>query len=231
MAATGLGLRIWRIVKRVFLWLFIFHLVYILYGRWCNPPITFTQLGSAVGGHGLKRDYVKLKNISPSLRLAVIASEDQNFVDHEGIDWEAIEKAQEYNKTHKRKRGGSTISQQTAKNFFLWQGRTKFRKYVEAYFTKMIEWTWNKRRILEAYLNIIEMGEGIFGAEAAAQHYFNKPAKDLNDREAAMIAACLPNPKVWTISPMHPKIAQRYPRILRQMNNIRDDPDIQELLK
>lgn len=179
----------------------------------------------------MKRDYVKLDNISPSLRLAVIASEDQNFVEHEGIDWDAIEKAQEYNKTHKRKRGGSTISQQTAKNYFLWQGRTKLRKYIEAYFTKMIEWTWNKRRILEAYLNIIEMGEGIFGAEAAAQHYFNKPAKDLNDKEAAMIAACLPNPKVWTINPMHPKIAQRYPRILKQMNNIRDDPDIQELLK
>lgn len=231
MAGKGTGLKIWRIVKRVFLWLFIFQFVYILYGRWCNPPITFTQLGSVVKGQGLKRDYVKLENISPNLRLAIIASEDQTFPDHDGIDWDAIEEAAEYNKTHKNKRGGSTISQQTAKNFFLWQGRNYIRKGLEVYFTKMIEWTWNKRRILEAYLNIIEMGKGIYGAEAAAQHYFNKTAKDLNEKEAALIAACLPNPKVWTINPMHPRIAKRWPRILRQMRNIKDDPDIQEFLK
>lgn len=231
MQTKGVGLKIWRFIKRAFIWLFIFQFVYILYGRWCNPPITFTQLGSVVKGQGLKREYVPLSQISPNLRLAIIASEDQTFPDHEGIDWDAIEEAAEYNKTHKNKRGGSTISQQTAKNFFLWQGRNYLRKGLEVYFTKMIEWTWNKRRILEAYLNIIEMGKGIYGAEAAAQHYFKKPAKDLTEKESALIAACLPNPKVWTISPMHPRIAKRWPRILRQMNNIKDDPDIQVFLK
>lgn len=115
MQTKGVGLKIWRFIKRAFIWLFIFQFVYILYGRWCNPPITFTQLGSVVKGQGLKRDYVPLSRISPNLRLAIIASEDQTFPDHEGIDWDAIEEAAEYNKTHKNKRGGSTISQQTAK--------------------------------------------------------------------------------------------------------------------
>jgi monofunctional glycosyltransferase len=231
LTTKGIVPKIWRVVKRVFFWLFIFQFVYILYGRWCNPPITFTQLGSALGGYGLKRDYVSLENISPHLRLAVIVSEDQQFPDHEGIDWDAVQGAIEYNKKHKNKIGGSTISQQTAKNFFLWQGGGFFRKGLEAYFTKMIEWTWSKRRILEAYLNIIEMGKGIFGAEAAARHHFGKSAKDLTREEAAQIAACLPNPKQRTIKPLHPKVAKRARWILRQMRNIEGDPDIQELLK
>lgn len=231
MTTKGIVPKIWRILKRMFFWVFIFQFIYILYGRWCNPPITFTQLGAVMDGYGLKRDYVNYKEISPNLRLAVIASEDQEFLEHEGLDWEEMAKAREWNKTHKSKRGGSTISQQTAKNFFLWQGRTYLRKGLEAYFTKMIEWTWSKRRILDAYLNIIEMGKGIFGAEAAAQYYFKKSAKDLTMEESSYIAALLPNPKEWTITPIHKKIKLRQPRILRQMRNIKDDEDIKEFIK
>jgi monofunctional glycosyltransferase len=231
MTTKGIIPKTWRLFKKLFFWLFIFQFIYILFCRWCNPPITFTQLGSVIDGSGLKRDYVSHDAISPNLRLAVIASEDQTFPDHEGIDWDAIEEAAEYNKTHKIKHGGSTISQQTAKNVFLWQGRNYVRKGLEVYFTKMIEWTWSKQRILDAYVNVIEMGKGIYGAEAAAQHYFKKSAKNLTMQESAMIAACLPNPKVWTIQPMHKRIAKRWPRILRQMNNIKGDEAIIELIK
>jgi monofunctional glycosyltransferase len=231
LTTKGFFPKAWRWCKRIFFWLFIFQLVYILYGRWCNPPITFTQMGSAMGGHGMKRDYVSLDNISPHLRLAVIASEDQLFAEHKGFDMRAIEKAMEYNEKHKKKRGASTISQQTAKNYFLWQGGGYFRKGLEVYFTKMIEWAWGKRRILEAYLNIIEMGEGVFGAEAAARKYFNKSAKNLTRTEAATIAASLPNPKVFTVKPLHPYVALRVPKILKQMRNLEGDEKIQALLK
>jgi monofunctional glycosyltransferase len=231
MQAKGLGLRVWVVVKRIVFWLFIFQLIYIVYGKWCNPPITFTQAGAAINGQGLKRSYVPLQQISTNLQLAIIASEDQSFLDHEGIDFEEIKRAYEYNKTHKNKIGGSTISQQTAKNFFLWQGKSYLRKGLEAYFTKMIEWTWGKRRILEVYLNIIEMGPGIFGAEAAAQHYFKKRAKDLTLDESAYIAAILPNPIAYTAKPNHPKVLLRKPRIKKLIEGLRQDDEIMSWIK
>jgi monofunctional biosynthetic peptidoglycan transglycosylase len=195
--------------------------------KWVDPPFTLTQLGSLFTGHGLKRDYVSYDDISPNLKLAVISSEDQLFADHSGFDWKSIEKAMAYNKRKpNRIRGASTISQQTAKNVFLWQGRGFIRKGLEVYFTFMIEKIWGKRRIMDVYLNVIEMGDGIFGAEKAAQIYFNKPAKNLTRREAAMIAACLPNPKVFTVKPATRYIANRYPVIMRQMNNLDSDDDI-----
>lgn len=223
--------RIWRITKKVFLWMFISHLVYILFCWVFNPPITITQLMSVVTGHGLKRDYVSLEDMSPNARLAVIAGEDQQFMEHEGIDWESIEKAYEWNKTHKRKRGGSTISQQVAKNVFLWQHGGYFRKGLELYFTFVTEKLYSKRRIMELYLNVAEMGDGIFGIEAAARAYFHKSAKDLTRQEAAQIAACLPNPKVYTVKPLSKQVARRSAWIMRQMNNLDGDPDIQEVMK
>ncbi|MDH7463380.1 monofunctional biosynthetic peptidoglycan transglycosylase [Chitinophagaceae bacterium 26-R-25] len=214
-------------LKRVFLILFIGQFVYIVLLKWVNPPVTLTQLGSLFTGHGLKRDYVNYDEISPNLKLAVISSEDQLFADHSGFDWKSIEKAMAYNKRKpNRIRGASTISQQTAKNVFLWQGRGFIRKGLEAYFTFMIEKIWGKRRIMDVYLNVIEMGDGIFGAEKAAQVYFNKPAKNLTRREAAMIAACLPNPKIYSVKPPTRYIANRYPIIMRQMNNLDSDDDI-----
>lgn len=224
--------RFWRSVKRFVLFLFIAQLLYIVALKWINPPLTLTQMGSILSGHGLKRDYVDGDEISPNLKLAVIAAEDQIFPDHSGFDWKNIKKAMEYNqKKPNRIRGASTISQQTAKNVFLWQGRDWIRKGLELYFTQMIEWIWGKERILEVYLNVIEMGAGVYGAEAAAQAYFNKPAKNLTRRQAAMIAVSLRNPKVYTIKPVHSFVASRSNWALRQMAFLEKDPDVQAVIR
>jgi len=225
-------LKIWKWTKRIFLILFVSHLLYIVLLKWVNPPITVTQLVSWVTGHGLKRDYVDAKDISSHAILAVIASEDQLFADHEGFDWKSIQKAMDYNqKKPGRVRGGSTISQQVAKNVFLWQGRSMFRKGLEAYFTFMIELVWGKERILEVYLNVIEMGEGIFGVERAANIYFNKSAKTLTANEAALIAAILPNPKVYRIKPPSKYVSGRAQKIQQQMRFLAADPEIKLLVE
>ncbi|GFZ89830.1 monofunctional biosynthetic peptidoglycan transglycosylase [Aquaticitalea lipolytica] len=165
----------------------------------------------------LKHDWVSKDEISRNLKLAVICSEDQNFLNHNGFDMKAIEKAIEFNKAGKRVRGASTISQQTAKNVFLWPHRSWFRKGLEAYFTFLIEVFWSKERILEVYLNSIEMGDGIYGAEAASQHWFKKPATKLSRSEAAAIAAILPNPRVYKARPATNYIQGRKNWIVRQM--------------
>jgi monofunctional biosynthetic peptidoglycan transglycosylase len=232
MATTGNGFlaKTWRIIKRVFIILFIAQFVYILLLKWINPPVTFTQLGSWVTGHGLKRKYINAAKMSENAKLAIIASEDQLFADHNGFDFKSIEKAMKHNSKSRSLRGASTISQQTAKNVFLWQGRSWLRKAMETYFTFMIELVWGKKRILEVYMNVAEMGNGIFGIEAAAQNNFKKPAIKLSQQEAAMIAACLPNPKKYTIKPVSRPVAIRYPWIMRQMNNLSDDEDLNKIV-
>jgi monofunctional glycosyltransferase len=221
----------WRITKRILLFLFIGQLVYIILCRWVNPPITVTQLVDVFRGNGLKRDYISYDEMGPNIKLAVMASEDQLFPDHNGFDVKSIKKAMKYNEKHPtRTRGASTISQQTAKNVFLWQGGGFFRKGLEVYFTFMVEKLWNKKRILQTYLNVAEMGRGIYGVQAAAKFYFNKDAKSLSRQEAAMIAACLPNPKHLTIQPLSRYIAARSTKIMRQMNNLEGDPDIQKII-
>ncbi len=219
--------------------LFLSSTAYLILCRWLMPVITLTQIGALVEGHGLKRDYVSWDEISPNVKLAAIASEDQLFPHHNGFDWKALDKS--LNGTSKKKRkkkvkggGASTISQQTAKNVFLWQGSGMgryIRKVPEFYFTQLIEWTWGKKRILEVYLNVIEMGPGIFGIEAAAQAYFNKPASKLTQSEAAMIIACLPNPKKFTVKPMSRRVKWRFPNIVSQMNNLSGDPLTDELVQ
>ena len=223
--------KIWRWTKRIFLILFIAQFLYILLLKWVNPPVTVTQLSSWISGNGLRRDMVNMKQISPYAKLAVISSEDQLFPDHDGFDFKSIEKAMKHNQTSKSLHGASTISQQVAKNVFLWQGRSFLRKSLEVYFTFMIELVWGKKRILEVYLNVSEMGKGIFGIEAAAKYYFKKHAKTLSRSESAMIAACLPNPKVFTIKPLSRHVAEKYPWILMQMHHLQDDPDIIKLLQ
>jgi monofunctional biosynthetic peptidoglycan transglycosylase len=236
MTVKDLFYRLFRKIFKWFLWAFLWSNVYLLICKWVMPPITLTQLGSLFSGYGLKRDYVSLSEIAPSAKLAVMASEDQLFPDHGGFDWKSIEKSFQGNTRKKKKvagAGASTISQQVAKNVFLWQGRgiaRYIRKIPEAYFTKMIEWVWGKERILEVYLNVAEMGKGIFGIEAASRSYFKKPALRLNRAEAAMITACLPNPKLFTVKPMSRWVGWKYPRILQQMRNIEDDPDVQKLV-
>jgi monofunctional biosynthetic peptidoglycan transglycosylase len=175
----GIIPRIWRWIKRIFLFLFFSQFFYILILKWINPPFTLTQLSSFFHGYGLKRNYVSMAGISPYAKLAVIASEDQLFPDHDGFDFKSIEKAMKHNQKSKSLHGASTISQQVAKNVFLWQGRGWIRKAMEVYFTFMIEKLWGKKRILQMYLNVSEMGKGVFGIDAAGKFYFNKSAKEI----------------------------------------------------
>lgn len=233
------GRSTWRIIKRFVLFCFFSSLLYVVICKWIFPPVTITQFVSLVNGEGLKREYVSWSEISANAKLAAIASEDQLFPDHDGFDWKAIEKSVDVEgkkKKAKRPRGAaaSTISQQTAKNVFLWQGSgwgRYIRKVPEVYFTKLVEWIWGKQRILEVYLNVAEMGEGIYGIEAASQAYFNKPAGKLSQREAAMIIACLPNPKRFTVKPISKRVQWRAPLIVRQMGNLAGDPDVQALIR
>jgi len=239
MAKKKTRIRPVRFIIKWFFYLLAASLLYVVVGKWIFPPITITQTSSLFTGSGLKRDYVSWDEISPNVKLAAIASEDQLFPDHDGFDWKAIEKSLE-GKTGKRKKkrakgaAASTISQQTAKNVFLWQGSgwSKYlRKAPEAFYTKMIEWVWGKKRILEVYLNVIEMGPGIFGIEAAAQNYFHKSAANLTREEAAMIIAALPNPKRFTVVPASRRVKWRAPQIVRQMALIDGDPDVQSLIR
>jgi monofunctional biosynthetic peptidoglycan transglycosylase len=231
MTTKGFFPKLWRWIKKIFIILFIAQFVYIILLKWINPPITITQLVSWISGHGLKRDYVADKSISYNAKLAVIASEDQLYADHSGFDWKSIKKAMKYNeKKPGRVRGASTISQQVAKNVFLWQGRSWIRKGLETYFTFMIELIWGKKRVLEMYLNVSEMGEGVFGVERAANIYFNKSASKLSRQEAALIAACLPNPKRYKVKPASTYVSARSRMIMRQMNFLSPDPDIQEVI-
>jgi monofunctional biosynthetic peptidoglycan transglycosylase len=228
----GLVPRVWRRIKRILLVLFLLHFVYILLLKWVDPPITLTQLHSWITGDGLKRDYINRDEMSKYSMLAILAAEDQVFPDHSGFDWKSIGKAIDHNKRKPNKvRGASTISQQVAKNVFLWQGRSWFRKALETYFTFMIELAWGKKRILEVYMNVAETGKGIFGIEAAAQHYFKKPAKKLSRRESALIASCLPNPGVYTIQPLSKYVAEKSQRVIKGMNHLERDADVEKLLQ
>ncbi|MFD2201619.1 monofunctional biosynthetic peptidoglycan transglycosylase [Shivajiella indica] len=219
--------KIFRIILKIILWFFILSIGFTVLYRFVPVPITplmvirlFEQAKDEKKEMRLYKDWVSIKKISKNAPQAVVAAEDQKFLDHNGFDWEAMEKAWENNKKGKRVKGASTISQQTAKNVFLWPARTMLRKGLEAYFTFLIELFWSKERIMEVYLNVIEMGEGIYGIEAASQTYFKKPAEKLSRNEAALIAAVLPNPRRWSPARPTPYIQGRQVWILRQMNNL-----------
>lgn len=186
-------------------------------------PATPLMLIRAAGGSGLAHDWVPMSQMSPHLARAVIASEDTLFCGHGGFDWAAIEGAFEDNEEGRRLRGGSTISQQTAKNAFLWPDRSWTRKGAEAWFTLLIETLWPKSRILEVYLNIVEWDDGVYGAEAAARHHFKKPASALTRREAALLAVVLPNPRNWSPNPPGAYVARRAGVIERRMAVVERD--------
>lgn len=176
---------------------------FVLLYRDVAPPGTLLMVLRLFEGEGIKKEWVPLEKISRHVPAAVIALEDNLFCEHDGFDWAAIfDAAADQLRGEGRTRGGSTISQQTAKNVFLWPGRNFVRKGLEVPFTTMMEWWWGKRRIMEVYLNVIEWGPGIYGVEAASQYYFRKPARRLTRREAALLAAVLPNPRRW--SPARP---------------------------
>ena len=174
----------------------------------------------------LKHSWVSIEKINPAMQKAVIASEDAHFLSHHGFDLEAIQKAAKRNKKHPEKRilGGSTITQQTAKNVFLWPKRSWVRKGLEAYFTVLIELTWPKKRIIEVYLNSIEMGDGIYGVEAVAKEHFNSSADRLTEADCALIAATLPNPRRFSSLHPSPYIKKRQHRILNEMKHVTEIP-------
>ncbi|SDS35001.1 monofunctional biosynthetic peptidoglycan transglycosylase [Gramella sp. MAR_2010_147] len=213
--------RFFKFIFKVLLGLFLFSILIVVIYKFV--PVPFTPLMAIRYFENpeepLEHDWVPIEDISRHLQLAVIASEDQNFANHSGFDFKAIEKAMEDNRSGRKIRGASTISQQTAKNVFLWPGRTWFRKGMEAYFTFLIEIIWSKERILEVYLNSIEMGKGIYGAQAASQHWFKKDAITLSPYEAAAIAAVLPNPRQYRANPASGFIQGRKNWIVRQMQN------------
>jgi monofunctional glycosyltransferase len=185
-------------MRRLLLILFLLTLVPVLLYRLVPPPVTPLMLIRYVAdGAPIRKTWVPLARISPSLVRAVVASEDEKFCIHHGFDWLQMREAwHQFVVGHRRPRGASTISMQTAKNAFLWPGRSLLRKGIEAYFTVLIETVWGKSRIMEVYLNVIEWGRGIYGAEAASRAYFGHGAASLSPREAAVLAAVLPNPRV-----------------------------------
>lgn len=203
-------------------WLIVFSVVFVFVFKWVPVPITslmvirnVEQTGAIK--NGWEHDWVPLEEMSTNLQLAVICSEDQNFLKHHGFDIKAIEKAYENNKKGKKLKGASTISQQTAKNVFLWPGRSWTRKALETYFTFLIELIWSKERIIEVYLNSIEMGPGIYGVEAASKYWFKKTASRLTKYEAAAIASILPNPLRYKANPTTSYIESRKSWIVKQM--------------
>jgi monofunctional biosynthetic peptidoglycan transglycosylase len=211
----------WKKIKKPLFILILANILFIFWGKFFNPPITLTQIGGLFEYGKLKRDYISYDEMGSNVKKAVIASEDQLFFTHKGFDYKAIEKAMKKNdKKGKVIRGGSTISQQTAKNIFLWQGRSWVRKGFETIYTFIIELIWGKDVILERYLNSIEMGRGVFGVEAASEYYFIKSSKDLTKSEAAWIATILPNPKKY--DPKNPTayLNKKHNWIMRQMNNV-----------
>lgn len=214
--------KLFKILFKLMLWFLGLTILWVVVYKYVPIPYTpLMAIRAMEGDENYKRSHqwVSIDKISPNLQLAVICTEDQLFVYHKGFDKEAIQKAREHNREGKRLRGASTISQQTAKNVFLWPARSWFRKGLEAYFTFLIETLWSKERILEVYLNSIEMGKGVYGAEAASQYWFDKSASSLSQENAAAIAAILPNPRQYSAQPPSPYVARRMSWILRQMRN------------
>lgn len=224
-AATPKPLRRWtRVFGLILAALILLPPLTVATHRLVAPPMTFLMVERMTGGEGLRRDWRPLRRISPNLIYAAIAAEDANFCSHHGFDLKAIERALKNNERRpNRLRGGSTISQQTAKNVFLWSDRGWIRKGLEAGYTVLIEVLWGKRRTMEIYLNVVEWGPGIYGAEAAARHWFGVSADDLTPRQAAALAAILPSPRKWKAASSGPYVRGRVSRIQAAMGTVRNE--------
>lgn len=214
--------RVLRLIMRAIGFFLLISVFWTALYAWMPVPITPLMVIRLVQGQGFSKDWVSYDEISPNLPRAAIAAEDSGYCAHYGFEWEAIQKAWNRNAKSKRIRGGSTISNQTAKNAFLWPDRTYIRKGLEYYFTGLIELMWGKKRILEVYLNVVEFGPGIYGAEAAAQTYFKKPASALSRREAALLVAVLPSPLKWSVAKPGPYVQSRTSTIMARMMDIPD---------
>lgn len=223
---TILG-RIFRRIARIFLKIAVTFLIgsvtLVLIYRFVDPPLTPLMLIRSLEGLGegrfvgVSKEWIGIDEVDPDLLSAIIAAEDARFATHGGIDWEAVDAAREYNEKHKgdKVRGASTITMQCARNVFLWQGRNYLRKGLEAYFTYLTELLWGKERILEIYINAIEWGDGIYGVNQAALEYFGTPASKLTRRQAALLAAVLPNPRRWSPAAPTPYIEKRVASITK----------------
>jgi len=239
--------RYWRLTRQVLLQvvaaLFLTTIAWVLIYRWVSPPATFLMMDRRAhapvgkGYYGIQEHdrriryrFRHLEEVSPQVPLAMVAAEDQRFLVHHGFDGDALWQAAKYNMSGGKKlRGGSTISQQVAKNVFLWQGRSYIRKAAEAYFTVLIELLWNKRRIMEMYLSVAEMGDCTFGVEAASQRYFHKSADRITPAEAALLAGVLPNPLRFRAGNPGPVARAKQKRVLRRMRQLRGTPYVREL--
>jgi monofunctional biosynthetic peptidoglycan transglycosylase len=216
-----------RLLRNLLLALFLVlvagPVVAVILYRFIPPPVTPLMVIRAVEGRGLDHRWRSMDKISPTLPRALIAAEDAKFCEHRGFDFEALQKAYENNESGRKIRGGSTISQQTAKNVFLWPGRSYVRKGLEAWFTVLIETFWGKRRIMEVYMNSIEYGSGIYGAEAAAQRYFGVSAAKLTQAQSARLAAILPSPLKWKVIKPGKYVAKRTKKIGKASGAVRRD--------
>lgn len=218
-----------RLVLRLGLAFVGFTLALVLAFRWLDPPTSAFMLQARAGGTLVEQSWLPLEAISPSLHLAVIAAEDQRFATHHGLDTRAISRAIEEHRAGGGLRGASTITQQTAKNLFLWPGRNFVRKGLEVWFAVLMETLWPKTRILEVYLNVAEFGRGVYGAGAASAVYFGKPAAAITAPEAALLAAVLPNPRGLSVADPGPYVRERQAWILKQMGQLGGDSYLDRL--
>lgn len=215
-----------KIIFKIFFWFFLITISWVVIARFVPiyvTPLMVIRSIEAISNDKKprnKKEWIPISGISQNMIQAVVASEDNLFMSHNGFSFEDIKKAMEHNKKKKRIRGGSTISQQTAKNVFLWPQRSWVRKGLETYFTFLIELLWSKERIMEVYLNVIEMGDGIYGVQAASQHYFNKNADKLTKSQSALIAVCLPNPRKFNPANPSSYIQRRRDKIVNLMGKV-----------
>jgi monofunctional glycosyltransferase len=218
--------RLWGWLWRLVLGFFLLSILWVVLTRWINPPITSIMVGDLIEGKSLQRDWVDLGDMGRHLAYAAIAAEDARFCEHNGFDMQAIEQALKANERakargKKRIRGGSTISQQTAKNVFLWPQRSYVRKGLEAYFTLLIESLWGKRRIMEVYLNVAEWGPGIYGAQAASQYYFDKDVDKLTRTEASRLVSILPSPLKWSPTKPSKRVGRKARNVRKAISTVR----------
>jgi monofunctional glycosyltransferase len=219
----GLVARAWRWLWKAALYFLLISVFWVLLTKLLNPPVTYLMLRNAMDGAPIEKDWTDLEDMSANLAFAAIAAEDGRFCEHNGFDFAAMKKARKANARGKKLRGGSTISQQTAKNVFLWPNRSYVRKGLEAYFTVLIELIWGKRRIMEVYLNVAEWGPGIYGAEAASQYYFGKHADRLTRNEAARLISILPSPKKWSPTKQGRKLSRKSRNVRRSIGAVRNE--------
>lgn len=219
-AKRGAGRRFLRVLGLAVLFVLLAPVAILAIYRFLPPPVTPLMLIRVAQGYGIDKSWEPVARLSPNLQRAVMASEDAKFCSHHGFDWDSLEENVDKLQRGERSRGGSTISMQTAKNLFLWPNRSFIRKGIEAYLTVWLEFLWPKQRILEVYLNVAEWGKGLYGAEAAARHYFGVPASRLSARQAALLAVTLPSPLTYNPARPGPYLSSRAGVIQGRMNSV-----------